>query len=243
MSREAVFPFVRRYYPIESCVSFGFRQRIPKVVEFAMEVEYELTAADVKAYLRFQTRRCPKPKPHPLARVILLGLGVAIGVLLSFSSQFSTEPTVKHWVTVFCSGALAGVLGMVALLFLLAKLGEMNTIRHYFLREECRWLLARRRLRIGVDGFEITNEFQQARCSWSAVWLIDSTDEYAFFFTSFNNAQVIPRSAFRADRHFEEFIDLACRYHKGLPPRRSASTEILDALPAEQTGITLPRQS
>lgn len=205
-----------------------------------MEIEYELTVADVKALLRFNKKNGPKLKQHPLLEGMLLGLGVAIVVLLFLPSWFSGLP-LRDWLTGFCNGVIAGILIMVAFAFLLARVGEANTLHHYF-KEEGRWLWARRRLQITADGFQIVNEFQQSRYSWSVVWLIESTDEHAFFYTTLQAATIIPRRVFQNRRDFETIIDLACRYHKSLPSRESIATEILDALPAEQTGITLPRQ-
>jgi predicted nucleic acid-binding protein len=50
---------------------------------------------------------------------------------------------------------------------------------------------------------------------------------------------LVPRRAFRDERHFEEFVALALRYQQSQPPRGLDSGAIPGTLPAEQTGITL----
>ncbi|HEY7308351.1 MAG TPA: YcxB family protein [Gemmataceae bacterium] len=204
-----------------------------------MEVEYSLTLQDVTAFVRYHRKHGPKPKPHFLARLVGIVLGVMIAVPAILAGWLSSRPD-GRWMTGFCIGSLAGQMMVFFLLGLLAKLLVIpNTLRLYD-RDECRWFLAWRRLRITADGFETTNEFQHLRSSWSVVWLIDSTDDHAFFYTTLQSAHIVPRRAFRDQQHFEEFIDLACRYHKGLLPRESPSTDILDALPAHPTCITRP---
>lgn len=204
-----------------------------------MEVEYSLTIPDVKAFVRYHQKHGPKAKPHILARLFGIALGMVIAILATLAGWLLSRPD-GQWMAGFCVGSVAGLILTFFLLALLARILVIpNTIRLYD-REECRWFLAWRRLRITADGFESTNEFQQVRSGWSVVWLIDSTDEYAFFYTTLHQAHIIPRRAFRDQQHFEGFIDLACRYHKGLRPRESTSTDILDALPAHPTGITRP---
>ena len=204
-----------------------------------MEVEYNLTLQDVAAFARFHQKHGPKLKPPLLVRVVSIGFGLVIVPLAAFAGWFHLQPG-GDWLSGCCAGVIVGFL-MTVLVFgwLQKKTVISNAIRLYD-REENRWLLAQRRLRITADGIEITNESQQLWFTWPVVWLIDSTDEYAFFYTTRNNAHIIPRRAFRDQQHFEEFIDLACRYQKGLLPRESPSTDILDALPAHPTGITRP---
>jgi len=204
-----------------------------------MEVEYNLTLQDVKAFVRYHQKHGPKAKPYIVTRLVGIALGVVIAILATLTGWLSSRPD-GQWMAGFCVGSIAGLIMTFFLLALLAKLLVIpNAIRLYD-REECRWFLAWRRLRITSDGFEITNEFEQLWFSWSVVWLIDSTDEYVYFYTTLIHAHIVPRRAFRDQQHFEEFIDLACRYHKGLQPRESTSTDILDALPAHPTGITRP---
>lgn len=205
-----------------------------------MEIEYELTVADIGAFQRFHRKHGPKPQPHPLVRVGEKGLAWAIAALAGLAFWFFFQPK-GNWLSGCCTGMFVGIVITFVFFLLQVNIAIRNAIRLYE-REESRWALTRRLFKITDDGFDITNEYQQVRSSWSVVWLIESTDEYAFFYWSTNQAYIIPRRAFRDHRHFEGFIDLACRYHKGLTPRESTSEVILDALPAEQTGITLRRQ-
>src|SRR6516225_125776 len=142
------------------------------MVELPMEIEYELTIADMEAFMRFHKKHGPKLKPQPLAKTLLLGFGAMVVILLLLPSWFSGNP-MSEWVTGFCNGTIAGIAITIAFLFLLAKLGNANILRFYE-REECRWLFDRRRLKIRAECFEITNRLQQLRYDWSVVWLIDS---------------------------------------------------------------------
>jgi hypothetical protein len=206
-----------------------------------MEIEYELTLADIQAFLRFHQKHGPKRKPHSLVKLVSKGLAWVMG-LLGFLAYWFFVQHKGGWMSGCCAGMVIGIVITFAYFLWQVKLAVRDAVRLYE-GEECRWMLARRRLKITADGFEIMNQFQQVRSSWSVVWLIDSTDEHAFFYWSMTQAYIFPRRAFRDQRHFEDFIDLACRYHKGLGPRESASDVILDALPAEQTGITRPPRS
>src|SRR5262245_35557094 len=133
-----------------------------------MEVEYELTIADMKAFFRFHKKHGPKLKPHPWARVILLGFAAVIVAMVLLPSWLTVNPRSKWVAAGFSIGAFAGIVLMVAFLFSLAMLGTSNMLRIYE-REECRWLFARRRLKIATDCFEITNELHQLRYDWSVV--------------------------------------------------------------------------
>ena len=205
-----------------------------------MEVEYQLSVADVAAFQRFHRKHGPKAQPNPLVRVVQKGLAWVIAALAGLAYWFFFQPK-GDWLSGCCAGMFVGIAITFVYFLLQVNAAVRNALRLYE-REESRWLLTRRRLKITADGFEITNDYQHVRSNWYVVWLIESTDEHAFFYWCTNQAYIIPRRAFGDSRHFEDFIDLACRYHKGLPARKSTSTEILDALPAEQTGITLPRQ-
>jgi hypothetical protein len=204
-----------------------------------MKIEYDLAVQDMAAFLRYHQRNGPKVKRNPLVRLVVMGVVFALVMMAYFPRWFASEPW-ENWISGCFTGVIIGFFSLILLGLLLAKHNSANMLR-LFEREECRWLLAWRRLKIGPDGFEITNEYQRLFYHWSVVWLIDTTKEHAFFCTSVNQAHIIPRRAFQHCEDFEKFVDLACRYHKGLPPRGSRAAEILDALPAEQTGITILR--
>ena len=207
-----------------------------------MEIEYGLTLEDVEAFVRFNTKHGPKLKPQFFVRLLGYALGLAIVGLYGLSRWFWSQPETL-WISGFCAGCIAGMLIIIFLAALLQKKLAVQGVSRFYNNKESRWSLAWRRLKITVDGFEITNEFEQQWSAWSVVWLIDSTDEYAFFYTTLHQAHIIPRRAFQNRRDFEAFIDRACQYHKGLPPRELASEVILDALPAQPTGITRPPNS
>jgi hypothetical protein len=206
-----------------------------------MEVEYGLTLEDIEAFARFQLKHGPKLKPRLFVRLIGYALGLVMGGLTVLAIEFSSQPDAQ-WMSGFCGGFVVGLLMTWFLLALVGKrLAVQNTSRVYNTKES-RWYFAWRRLKITSDGFEITNEFQQLRLSWSAVYLIDSSDDFVFFYPTLNEAHIVPRRAFRDRQHLEEFFDLACRYRRDFAERESRSIAILDALPSEQTGITLRPQ-
>jgi hypothetical protein len=213
-----------------------------------MEIEFELTLQDIEAFSRFHQKHGPKLTPHPLGKAVDIGFGIMTALLLiafCFSWFLFAGDWKSQYLARVIAGACAGVIvghlmTLKVLRWLRSKVIVPNTLR-LLGSEDCRWYLARRRFKIDPGGFEIANEFYQLRYSWSTVELIDSTSEHVFFYLTLHRAHIVPRHAFQSRRDFEDFLDLACRYHKGLCPRESTSTAIMDALPAKDTGITFPR--
>lgn len=207
-----------------------------------MEIEYGLTLEDVEAFVRFHLKHGPKLKRQPAATALSVVVGIVSGLMVALSVLLDELLTYGTWLSGCCFGVLIGLfLALLLLAWFQRKLLVSSTIRNYD-NPQSRWFLAWRRLWISTDGFEITSEHQYLRNTWSTVWLIDSTEDHAFFYTTMHQAHTIPRRAFENERDFEAFIDLACQYHKGETP--SPTTEvILDALPAESTGITRPPHS
>jgi hypothetical protein len=204
-----------------------------------MEIEYNLTLDDMKAFLRFHLKHGHKLKPLPLVRLVACIVSPAIVTFAGLAGWFWWHASTQ-WLSGCCAGVVVGFLVAVCVFgWLQKKILIPNTLRLYD-KEECRWYFDRRRLKITVDGFEITNEFQQVRYDWSVVWLIDSTDEHVFFYVTLNQARIIPRRAFRDRRHFEEFIVLARQYQQGWKEPAPKSTGIITGLSPEATAITHP---
>jgi hypothetical protein len=199
-----------------------------------MEIEYFLTLEDLEAFARFQLKQGPKLKPLPLVRGITWVLAIALVSLGFLSRGFFVRPEYR-WVSGLCAGLAAGIVLVVLLMAWLARKTVVRNALRVYEADEGQWYLAPRRLKITATGFETVNEYMQFRSSWSTVWQIKSTADHAFFYINLHQAHVIPRHAFRDERQFEDFIELARRYHQG---RESTHDEILDALPARPTGIT-----
>lgn len=209
-----------------------------------MEVEYSLLLDDIVAFTRFHVRYAPKPKRQTQVKWVLLLLAL-LALPLAAAAGFSIFPPEDSTdgLPAGCVGVSAGVFLAYLMLALVQRKIVVDTTKRFYDNEESRWSFARRKLTITADGFEIINGYEQLRQNWSVVWLIDSTRDHAFFYITMLQAHIIPRRAFRDDSHFEEFVDLACRYHKGLGRGEPKSTGILDALPASSTGITPPNRN
>src|SRR6516162_1203869 len=86
-----------------------------------MEVEYNLTLQDVKAFVRYHQKHGPKAKPHIVTRLVGIALGVVIAILATLTGWLSSRPD-GQWMAGFCVGSIAGLIMTFFLLALLAKL-------------------------------------------------------------------------------------------------------------------------
>jgi hypothetical protein len=79
----------------------------------------------------------------------------------------------------------------------------------------------RRRVRITPEEFTITEDDATLVLKWSRLVRINTSADYAFFFTSEQTALAVPVRAFTDLAVFDEFVDTARRYRKraeDLPP-------------------------
>ena len=207
-----------------------------------MEIEYGLTLDDIEAFARFHLKHGPKVKPNPVVRTTTLTFFAFVIFTMVILASFLRHGLENNLLAGLCYGIPVGLYVGHLFLVLLGKKTFASTTVQLYDNPQSRWFLAWRRLRIDAEGFEITNEYEQLRSSWSIVCLIDSTDDHAFFYTTMLQAHLIPSRAFPNKENFEAFIDLACQYHKGKAPL-SGSPGILDAFRVQSTGITRPPHS
>lgn len=205
-----------------------------------MEIEYELTVADMAAFLRFQLRRRPKGKPLPLTYVVRMLLAPIPILMAGLSGWFYWQPK-GAWLSGCCAGVVISLLSIIVIYgWFQAKTFIPNIIRFYWDRDESRWYFARRRLTIAPSGLEITNEFQQVRYSWPVVWLIGSTDKHVFLYVTSSTAIIVPRRVFRDFQHFEKFVALARQYQEERGQQKPKSTGIIAGLPPHKDAFTRP---
>ncbi|HEY7327409.1 MAG TPA: YcxB family protein [Gemmataceae bacterium] len=205
-----------------------------------MEIEYELTAADMAAFLRFQTKHRPKGKQLPLVYVLRIVLAPVPLIIAGLYGWFYWQPR-GAWLSGCCAGVIIGFLSIIVFQgWLQAKTLIPNAIRFYWDRDESRWYFARRCLRIGASGIEMKNEVQHLRYSWSIVWMIGSTDKHIFLCIARSTAIIIPRRVFSDAACSEEFLALARQYQQGREQQSAKPTGIIAGLPPQSGAFTHP---
>jgi hypothetical protein len=104
-----------------------------------MEIEYELTVADIAALLRFQLRHRPKGKQHPLVYVVRIVLAPTFLTMAGLSGWFYWQPK-GSWLSGCCAGVVIGFLSLIVLsAWLQAKTLIPSTIRLFWDTDESRW--------------------------------------------------------------------------------------------------------
>jgi hypothetical protein len=200
-----------------------------------MEIEYSLTAEDLAAFIRYHSKKGPRPAGN--IRVKLPSI-VWVVVLLIVIAVIAND-AIRRLTTSFVLGVAVGGGAMIVLLVWTRK-ATLNAVKNLYEDEHARWVFSRRRLSICPAGVISSNEYHETIHRWSIVWRIDTEGVYAFFYTSLNEGIVIPRRAFRDEQHFEEFLALARRYQQGVDEPATKSTGIITSLPPEATAITRP---
>lgn len=99
-----------------------------------------------------------------------------------------------------------------------------------------------RDVRVVLSSNQLRRVARGATCvyEWSRVWHIDETDKLVSLWVTRDSAIIIPRRAFRDDRHFEEFIALARQYQQERGQRAPKPIGIITALPPQSDAFTLP---
>ena len=205
-----------------------------------MEVEYSLTIQDLQALTRYHRRSGYRLRPHFSATKIIAF--VIFSVLLAVFVQLGPlflPPVDLSRMGPFWLGLFVGFMVMILLQFWQGRI-VIQTVRRLYDNEEARWILAPKRMRINANGVSITSEFHHLTNSWAVICGLGVTEDHAFFFTTRIQAHVVPRRAFRDPKEFKAFVDQARDYLDGWDQQGPRSDKILDALPAQPTGITRP---
>jgi hypothetical protein len=169
-----------------------------------MEVDYTLTLKDFDASVRHHCAHRQTTTRHLVAWWVT---SVGLGVLLGYTA-LASDILVKG-AGLFIVGACLGV----AFAPLLARLvkgaasarGQLKDPRNQGWRGP--W-----RTSIGPEGLSGTAAHERTVYAWYGIRWIDATADHVFLYTTPYLCVIVPRRAFRDDRHFEEFIDLARRY-------------------------------
>jgi hypothetical protein len=172
-----------------------------------MEVDYSLTLDDALAFRRhYQAHRQSAPPGRSFPWVGWL-VCIAAGLLLGVGHSIYQVPF--HWLT-------------LAVLFLGVFVGGGITLRvchANFLSWRLQFEDPRNRawrgpwrLAISPEGITQTSALERTFKRWDIILWIDTTEEHLFLYDSPYCCMIVPRRAFRDDRHFDEFVDLARRY-------------------------------
>lgn len=204
-----------------------------------MEVEYSLTLEDLQAFSRYHQRHGPGLDARARAKRLIILLVIffvpagLMPLIASLLPKLDLSGLDLLWYGLFVGWFLCYILQ-----FVLSRAGIFFSVKRYYDNEESRWIFSPRRMNITPEVLSITSEYEKTTCSWAVVWSIDAVRDHVFFYTTRMGAQIVPRRAFRDKRHFQAFVDLAFRYQQNWKPQTESSDEILDALPAQATGIT-----
>jgi hypothetical protein len=199
-----------------------------------MEIEYQLTPQDLSAFTHYhQQLLAEKGKDIPQ-----WVWGIPLILIMAY---FLLAPRLGIGSSEFIAFLVGCSVMMVWLVSLLIWRQRANLRRQNQLQvdERNRFHYEVKRMTISPEGITVTGSHSVVTNRWPMIWHIGKTCDHAFFYIGLDTAFVVPRRAFRNERHFEEFVALALRYQLSQPPRGSVSGAIPGTLPAEQAGITL----
>ena len=205
-----------------------------------MEVEYELTPEDLKAFQRYHAKHpLVPPKKGPAG--ILFGLGVGAVVVLGvfgyhllrnyvFSSPFSPYSVALYQLLNMVPGVIVGVLLALIGFSLFVRLVTVNATRKHLQEgRNAEKALGWRRLSIDPHAIRTTSAFSSNANFWEGIDAVVPTSDYVFIYITTRAAHVVPRRAFPDDRAFDQFVEAARRYHQisrlGEAPRRPADED------------------
>lgn len=190
-----------------------------------MEVEYDLTPEDLKAYQRYHAKHPLVPPKRGPAGVII-GLGGGAVVLLGvfgyhflrtslFYSPYSPYPLVLYQLLNMAPGVAVGALLTLIGLNLYLRLLQGNVTRKALQEgRNAEKTLGWRRLSIDPHAVRTTTAFSSAANFWEGVDAVVATEDYVFIYITTRAAHVVPRRAFPDDRAFDELVETARRYHQ-----------------------------
>jgi YcxB-like protein len=179
-----------------------------------MEVEYELTPEDIRAFQRYHQKH---PLVPPKGRLIAFFVWIVFlvgtaGFLMLPRQIFLPELDVLLGLV---PGAAVGMLLTLVGLSLYARFIQSNAIRKTLQegRNEEK-SLGWRRLSIDPHAIRTASAFSSSSFFWEGLDAVVATDDYAFLYITTRMAHVIPRRAFPDDRAFDDFVEMARRYRR-----------------------------
>jgi hypothetical protein len=199
-----------------------------------VEVEFDLTPADVEALQRYhrESRQSPagaQELPVWSKWALWYLLALLAMALLTVAAIFPSVAAAA-WGILLIAFPLAVVVGCFLSILGWLPTGAAESAAGPPPAPE---LFGPRRYSITPQGLASESASRQALESWADVIEIVTTVGHSFFYTWAGEVYILPRRAFRDSREFDEFVALARRYKEGMP----ASTAITTT-PSRPTTIT-----
>ncbi len=194
-----------------------------------MEVEYVQTVDDYVVFNRHH--QTSQPWWRRQWRMVYIGLAMlalTVFLFVQILPSFDANPPPDRVAFADQPGFVLGFLGF-ALLFPLSMfacaLALSRWVRPFFLRMQVRRLVTHpqnrmrllgwRRCSLGPDALAVHGKEVSLTLAWPAIQKIAEGEEHAFFYTTTQEAMILPRRPFPNDRAFRDFVAAARRYHVG----------------------------
>ncbi len=172
-----------------------------------MEVEYYITPEDASAFWRYHQENSPALRRSRFQTSIVVALMSGALILIL---RRSSEPGVIVEALIFAT------IGFLFVRFMAPAISQpLNTLsmRRAMAEGKNRAVFGKRRLILQPEGMTTISDVEASQLKWIGVERIAVADRYAYFYTSANAAIPVPRSAFRDDQEFNQFVETARRYH------------------------------
>jgi hypothetical protein len=198
-----------------------------------MEVEFGLTPQEFQAFSRHAYNKPVARKRWPEKKRLFFAIFALLTGVIVFTSH--DKPGFEKFLDLAFPGVLGMGLGMSVLALLLGLRNRLTfqTTQDYLDDPRNQWLFDPMRITISPDGCSTESRVRRAFDSWSIVYEIEATADYAFFWTSTTGGQIIPARAFRDRQEFEDFVALARRYHQSLHARKSEAITSAPPVPSQ----------
>jgi hypothetical protein len=194
-----------------------------------VEVEFRLTAEDMKAWLVYleQFRQASSNRrPVPLWKLILVFVAIFVPIVYHFSDGAVGEMIALT--VMFLIGVGVGCLGLFIVLTFLGRPITIAVEEGPFATTLRRFERGPWRLAISPEGVTLITDLSQSLERWPLFVRIGATEDHLFICNGPETAHIIPRRAFANETLFKEFIDLARRYHE----EANRATGIVTLLPS-----------
>jgi hypothetical protein len=163
-----------------------------------MEIEYELTAADLEAFQQYHGQKViPPPRPrHWLWDALPWLLIVSIFLLLGVNS--TSEPL--RVLLILFAGMVVSGLFLFVVTVLRKRAPEKNPLN------------VRLRMTLTPAGVRVTTPTSSTLDRWPDIQSVGVTDDHLFLYTDSIIAHILPRRAFPNDTAFHAFVDCVYDY-------------------------------